>query len=335
LDDPVLVTGATGFIGHHVVQTLLEQGEPVRCLVRPTSDLRTLPTERLSLAYGDITEPEGLATTVAGVKVVYHLAASLTARSAQAFHSVNEIGTRNLAEACARSGSTPVLVVLSSLAAAGPNPADRPRREGEPPAPVSHYGKSKLAGERAARAFSDRIPVTVVRAPIVFGERDRDVFKMFRLVRLGVHLIPVAPSQRYSLIHAADLAGLLARAAAGGERCRSDSESEGLYYVGYPEALTYPELGSQLAQALGRPRVVSLPVPKPIVWAAAAAFEAGSRLIGRRPSIINLDKAREAFAGSWSCSPTKAEQQVAFRPALPLSTRLKQTADWYRAEGWL
>lgn len=335
MNDRVLVTGATGFIGHHLVHALLEKGDRVACLVRPTSDTSRLPTEQVSLAIGDITDPASLQPALVDIGVVYHLTGVLTARSREAFLSVNEVGTRNLAEACARAGSPPVLVVLSSLAAAGPNPDRRPRNEQAPDAPVSNYGHSKLAGERAARASSEKFSLTIVRAPIVFGEWDRHVLKMFRLVKLGVHLIPVGTHQRYSLIHAADLAGLLINAAARGERAVAGSAASGLYYSGYDEHLTYHELGGQLATALSRRQVVNLRAPRLLVWSAAAAFELLARLAGRPPDIINFDKAREGFAGSWSCSPAKAQQQLGFRPAQPLPVRLRQTADWYRAQGWL
>ncbi|MGH2620391.1 MAG: NAD-dependent epimerase/dehydratase family protein [Anaerolineales bacterium] len=335
MNDRVLVTGATGFIGHHLVHALLEKGDQVYCLVRPTSDTSRLPTEQVSLAIGDITDPTSLQPALEDIGVVYHLAGELTAKSREAFLSVNEGGARNLAEACARAGSAPILVVLSSLAAAGPNPDNLPRNEQDPDAPVSNYGRSKLAGERAARASSTRVPLTIVRAPIVFGEWDRDVFKLFRLVQLGLHLIPVGTRQRYSLIHAAELAGLLIRCAASGERAKPGFPDSGLYYAAYAQHLTYAELGARLAEALGRARAKAISVPKRLTWLVAAGFEGLARLTGRAPDIINLDKAREGFAGSWSCSPAKAEQQLGFRPAQPLPVRLRQTADWYRASGWL
>lgn len=335
MNDRVLVTGATGFIGHHVVSALIEKGDQVTCLVRPTSDTSRLPTAQLSLRIGDITDPTTLEPALAGVGAVYHMAAALTAKSARGFHSVNEVGTRNLAEACARSSSSPTLVVLSSLAAAGPNPDDRPRSEHDPSLPISNYGRSKLAGEQAARALGGLIPLTIVRAPIVFGQWDRDVFKMFRLVKLGLHLIPVGPSQRYSLIHATDLARLLVQAAADGERVEPGSESSGLYYAAYDEQPTYADLGIQLAEALGRRRVRSLRIPNFLAWTVAAGFELFARLSGQPPDIINFDKAREGFAGSWSCSPAKAHEQLGFKPAQPLPVRLRQTAEWYRAQGWL
>src|SRR4051812_4649385 len=113
-----LVTGATGFIGGHLVERLARDGAEVRCLVR--SRRRATPALRLgaSLVVGDVTDPQSLAAAVAGVDVVYHLAGATLAFGAADFRRVNAGGTANLAAACARLATPPVFVYVSSLAAA-------------------------------------------------------------------------------------------------------------------------------------------------------------------------------------------------------------------------
>jgi nucleoside-diphosphate-sugar epimerase len=336
LTEQVLVTGATGFIGHHLVGHLLQLGHQVTCLVRPTSDLSGLDQTRLRFVQGDLTGPDSLATAVAGVAVVYHLGGALTARRAQDFHRVNADGPAHLAAACARRPNPPTLVLLSSLAAAGPSPAGRSRTELDPPAPVSDYGRSKLAGEQAAARYAGRLPVTIVRAGWVFGEWDRDTLRIFRLVGYGLHPVPVAPSNRYSMIHGSDLAALLVLAAECGERCAPDGDPEmGLYYAAAEPSLDYAGIGRQVAAALGRgePRIVHL--PRPLTLALAGVPQMVSNLLNRPPSIVNLDKAREGFTGSWDCSPEKARLQLGFTPAASMEERMRQTASWYQQQGWL
>ncbi len=335
MTERALVTGATGFIGHHLTQRLIQRGDQVACLVRPTSDTSGLDREALAFILGDLRDPESLQAATAGAEVVYHLAAALTARRARDFRRVNADGVAALARACAGQRTPPRLVLLSSMAAAGPSPAGRPSTEADPPEPISDYGRSKLAGERAAREHADRLPVTIVRAPWVFGEWDRDTLRVFRFVRHGLHPIPVDRSNQYSLIHAADLATLVVLAAERGERCEPGQSECGLYYASDARTLDYAGIGLLVAAALGhaRPRLIRL--PRSLTLAAAAIPQFTSGLLGRPPGIVNLDKAREGFAGSWTCSPEKARRQLGFAPAATLEERMRQTASWYQEQGWL
>jgi nucleoside-diphosphate-sugar epimerase len=335
LTERVLVTGASGFIGHHLVGHLLGRGDRVTCLVRPTSDTTGLDRSRLEFAQGDMTDPASLRAAVAQAGVVYHLAGALTARRPGDFHRVNAEGLAHLATACAQLPHPPVLVILSSLAAAGPSPAGRARTEADPPAPVSNYGRSKLAGEQAAQAHAVTVPITIVRAGWVFGEWDRDTLRVFRIVRYGLHPVPVARANRYSLIHATDLAELLAAAAQRGERCVPGQPGRGLYYAGDERTLHYAEIGRLAAAALGRRPPKVLHLPRLLTLSVAGIPQFANNLLGRPPGIVNLDKAREGFAGSWTCSGEKARQQLGFAAAAALDERMRQTAQWYQEQGWL
>ncbi|MCE5267440.1 MAG: NAD-dependent epimerase/dehydratase family protein [Planctomycetaceae bacterium] len=335
----VLVTGATGFIGTHLVATLAARGDTVTCLVRKSSRIGGLRQAGAELAYGDVTSRDGVNSAVAGRDIVYHLAGCTMALQPRYFYLVNQHGVANVARACAGQTTPPVLVVVSSLAAAGPAMDGRPKTEADRPSPVSHYGHSKRAGERAAEAFADRVPITVVRPPIVLGQGDRMGLPLFRsIARLGVHLAP-GLQRRFSVIHADDLVQLLILAAERGKRlpARSESQSyrpDGYYFAASEEAPTYADLGRLVGEALGRHLVVIVPTATPLVWMVAWAGEAISHL-RHDPLFMNLDKAREINAGSWICSAEAAAQQLDFSVGAPLLERLRQTAEWYRQAGWL
>ena len=336
MTEHVLVTGASGFIGHHLVRALRDRGAQVRCLVRKTSQVDELQRLGAELVYGDVTDLDSLVEAVSECSVVYHLAALTTALSFAELLRVNEVGSRNVAQACAQGNEPPVLVMLSSLTAAGPSEEDAPLTESDPPQPISLYGRSKLAGEMAAAAFASDISLTIIRAGIVFGEFDRDVFKMFWWVDKGIHAIPVDGQNRYSLIHAADCAELLISAALGGERVPAQKDGgQGYYHAAYDVHPTYIELYEQIASVLSRRRIVRIQFPRALTLLVVGLLEGAARLAGQTPSIVNLDKAREGFAGSWTCSPEKAERQLGFAPEVGLEERLRQTASWYQQEGWL
>ncbi len=337
----VLVTGASGFVGYHLVQALRARGDEVTCLVRKTSRTEQLEPLGVRRVYGDVTVPDGLAQAVAGADVVFHAAGCTTALDRREYFAINVQGTLHIAQACAEQASPPVLVIVSSLAAAGPSPPGRPRTEEDPPQPVSAYGRSKLEAEQAARRFAERVPTTVVRPPFVMGERDAKGVEVYRAVRrLGVHANAGLAVHRFSLIHAADLAEALILAAQRGKRLRpgsdpaADRDSTGIYFAAGGEHPTYIELGRMIAAEVGRPRAWALRVPAPIVWLIGGWNELLGRLRGK-PLALNLDKVREALAGSWVCSTERAERELGFRVTTPLAERIRQTARWYLQQGWI
>ena len=331
-----LVTGATGFIGHHLVQRLLAEGTKVKCLVRSQSRSADLSQLDVTLVHGDLADCDSLTEAVKDVDVVYHLAGlTKTVRECD-FVRVNGEGTRNLSLVCSQRERPPIFVFVSSLAAAGPTVDADPRIETDAINPISSYGRSKRAGELAVIEFADEVPATIVRPPIVFGEHDRDVFHWFKMIRhLGIHLTPGFHDYHYSLIHADDLVSALIVAAEQGGRVTGDTKDDaGIYYAACDEVMTYSDIGRLIGQCVGRSRTRVVRVPLLMIRGLALSSEFWARL-RRNPTILNLDKAREAAAGGWACSAAKLKRQTGFAPAMSLGERLRQTADWYLRENWL
>lgn len=331
----VLVTGATGFIGNHLVHRLHADGCEVRCLVRSIARGERLQQLGTKLVPGDITDPDSLRAAVADVDVVFHLAGLTKALHARQFWQANEEGTSNIAAASAAVTRPPVLVYVSSLAAAGPCIDGRPRTERDGAAPVSHYGRSKRGGELAAAVYARQLPVTVVRPPIVLGPGDRDGLDLFRTIAIwNLHMVPGRSDALYSVIHAADLAAALVAAANRGRRLNPDDEQAGTYFVAADELVTYSELGTMVARSLGKSKFRIVRSPNAGVWTIATVNQLFSQL-RRKPHFLAWDKARDATAGGWACSDRALRQDTGFAPARTLQQRLDETVAWYRAEGWL
>ncbi len=336
----ILITGATGFIGFHLTRALLDQGHEISCLVRKSSKLDRLAGLPIRRADGDVTDAESLRQVVPGHDAVYHLAGLVKAIHVQQLYQVNREGVANVARACAAQTTPPLLLVVSSLAAMGPSTPQRPRLESDPPAPVSHYGRSKLAGEQVARQWAKEVPITILRPPVVFGECDPATYEIFLpIARCGVHVVPGWRTHWVSLIHADDLLQAMILAAQRGKRILCDpadgaAAAQGCYFAPAERDLTFAEMGCMMGAALGRRRTLVVRVGPSWVWTFGLVATAFSQLRGQA-WYFNLDKASEARAGSWTSSGAAAARELGFGVAASLEERLRQTACWYREQGWL
>ncbi len=331
-----LVTGGSGLIGSHLVEHLLSEGDDVRVLLRDAKRPGWLSSKSVEVVTGDVTDTAALDRAVRGLDVVYHVAGRTLSFSEDGFNRVNQTGTAVVAAACAQRTSPPVLVAVSSLAAAGPSSPGRPRVEADRPAPVTAYGRSKLRGEEALRTYARQMPITIVRPPGVFGPRERYLLPMFKLVLRGWYATVGTGELELSLVEVRNLAAGLRLAAIRGRRLAGDPDepSTGIYFLAQPEHPNLDTLAALVARALDRPAPRAIRVPFPIAWCVAAAAELGARL-RRRPGFVCFDKLREARAGCWTCSPDRAERELGARPRDDLAEALRQTADWYRERGWI
>lgn len=320
----VLITGATGFVGTRLVQSLSEAWQ-VRALVRPTSPVALLEASGVELVVGGgMLDREAVGRAVEGVDVVLHLAATTRALSAAEHMRVNGAGTRTLVEAVLTARERPRRIVyLSSLAAVGPANG-RAVRADTPPRPLTAYGRGKLAGEHACLAAGGELEVAVLRAPAVYGPGDRDVLRFFRLAARGVLPLP-AGARRVQFVHVDDLAEALRLAAMA-------QDARGVYHIAEPRAYTWDEAAAAIVAAVGRGRVVR--VPAALITLAGNMSGLAAWLV-RRPTIFDADKARELLAAAWTCETERAERELGFRAAIRLPEGFAATAAWYRERGLL
>jgi nucleoside-diphosphate-sugar epimerase len=344
-DGPIraLITGANGFIGRHLAERLLADGKRVRLLVRRAETVAELRSLGAEVVVGGLDDVAALSRAVQGVETVFHLAAMTSALSVEEMLRVNRDGAENVARACVAQRERPLLVQVSSIAAAGPAARGGLRRETDRPAPISDYGRSKLAGEQAAAQFAADLPMTIVRPGIVFGPRNREMLPMFRSIKyVHAHFVAGWRPPALSLIHVDDCVELLLQAAAKGSRLpprNSDplaqlAQGRGVYFAAGAEYPDYAELGRLMRTVLHRPLAPVIPLVGPLAWLAAGTNEQIARWRGIS-NTFNLDKIREATAESWACSAELARRELGFSPPLSLENRLQSTVAWYEHERWL
>ena len=329
-----LVTGASGFVGSHLVERLIDRGYRVRVLVRRSSKLRWVRGLPVELAYGDIRDKASVAGACVGVQNAFHFGALTTAKNESEFSAANEGGTRNLAEALAERGEPNGFIVhCSSLAAGGPSIATASQRqpvriESEPDLPITPYGRSKLASERALFAIEKergRFRAVALRPAAVYGPRDTAILEFFRLVKMGFLLLSGPEGARFSMVYVSDLV----EAALGA----AESDVRGHYYVTDGEVHSWEEVG-RLAGDLMDSSAREIRLPVPLSMAVAWAREALGRITGRPPTVTRW-KVREIQQPHWVCSAERARKDFGFVPQVSLEDGLEQTLSWYREIGWL
>ena len=319
-----LVTGGTGFVGSHLIDALLTRGDTVTALVRTPARAAGLAARGVRLVEGDLDALAAMREAAEGSEVIYHVAGRVAARDEAEFLRANRDGTANLLAAAAESGQ-PRFVLVSSLAAAGPAARGMPLSGGEPPRPVTAYGRSKLAGEAVVRAGS--LPWSILRPPMVYGPRDTEVLKLFKMARWGVAPVFGKGDQELSAIFGPDLAAALI---AAGTSVNAVGKT---YLPCHPDVFTSGAFARQIGTAVGRD-VLVLSVPEVIGRGLLAAIGGAAKLTGTA-SVLSSEKADEFFEAAWTGNPAALMADTGWRADTDLSQGLAETMAWYRAERWL
>ncbi|MFZ3048329.1 MAG: NAD-dependent epimerase/dehydratase family protein [Desulfatirhabdiaceae bacterium] len=325
----VLLTGASGFVGSHILDSLRARGIATTVLIRPTSNRRFIKKHlsQIEVRLGAINDLPSLCDAMSDVTHVIHCAGCTKALHVAEFYDVNQAGTRHVVEAVNhRRHHIRRLVYISSLAAAGPAPPAKPVHENDPPQPVSEYGKSKLAGEREVREKC-RTGYVILRPPVVYGPRDEELLCLFKGVRFG--LLPTfgGGRQALSLVFVTDLAETvvtsLTHPGAIGQTL----------FVASPEMVTAKDLIQQIAAQMNV-RTMPIPLPTAILWTVCAIQDVLSRLTGKA-HMLSRHKYVELHARAWVCDPSRLRQELGVECATNLMMGIAETMTWYRRQGWL
>lgn len=329
-----LVTGASGFIGSHLVEQLVADGLQVRCLVRDPSRIRWLSglmrardAAAIELVTGDCTRPETLASAVAGVDRVYHVAGVSWARDSESFFRHNALGTENLLAAClTHAPELEKFIYISSLAATGPARSG-PVLESDPLRPLGPYGASKVAAEYHVRRASHLLPTVILRPAAVYGPRDSGFVQYFRLVKRGFLVEFGAVRRRVSMCHVADVVHAIV--AAGNSQVGSGT----VYFIADPDPYNWGEVESIVSQVLGV-SAWRLRVPQWILHSAGGMAQRYSQVTGR-PVKLSAARAAELAEPNWVCNVTRVQHELGFAPTTSLEKGLREAVLWYQQQKWL
>lgn len=325
----VLLTGATGFVGSHILDSLRARQLEVRVLLRKTSHRQFIEPHlaHVELGEGSLGDPASLGKAMEGITHVIHCAGATHVKRDAQYYEINQDGTRNVVEAAnGQRGNIVRLVHISSLAASHPAPAAAPAREEDASVPVSEYGRSKLGAEKAVLEKC-KVPFTILRPPAVYGPRDDGFLTLFQAVRK--HFVPRFSGgvESLSMIFVKDLAE-------GTVNCLTHPAAEGrTYFIASPEVVTVRGFCEEIARQL---KVWTLPLwlPVPALWPVCAVTELVCRMRGK-PSLLNRQKYRELRVPGWVCDASRLRNETGFVASTPLPEGIRQTIAWYQEQGWL
>lgn len=326
----VLVTGATGFIGSLTADLLYEQGHSIRCNVRSSSNLRWLKDKPYELINVDFQNMDSLYNAVKDVDMIYHIAGATFARSEEEFMKSNRDATKNLLEAAYKiCPNLKRFLFVSSQTVAGPAKSlEIPVTEEMQKNPLTAYARSKSAAEEEVIKFKNKLPITVVRAPAVYGPRDTAIIDMFKIVKTGLGVLIGLKPKYISLIHGEDLARGIVLAA------NSDKSIGEIYYITSNEFYSWDTLMDIMGKTLGKNHIIKIKIPHFIVMSVASISEFISKF-KKYPNIFNKDKGRDFIQNFWICSAEKAKNEIGFIQKISLIDGMQETANWYKNEGWL
>ena len=276
---------------------------------------------------GSVTDRSSLGPFLEGCSAIVNVAGLTRARTEAEFMAVNAGGAINLVEAALAIPEGPRHIVsMSSLAAAGPCLEGACLDEEDELRPLTPYGRSKAALEEGLRAYGGRMHCTFIRAPGVYGPRDRDFLQYFRLVRRGLRAV-VGRRSVMSILYVKTLARAIAdcvlNPSAYGQAFNIADEGE----------YDWDDLSAMIEEALGR-RTTRIAVPDWAV-AVAAAFSEAAKPFARRPPLLDRYKLLEMRQGRWVASTDKARRLLGFMPGISTKDAMAETARWYIANGWI
>ena len=330
MNERILITGASGFIGYHLIKAAQKAGFKVDAAVRSSSKLSHLNTLNPDFVTLDFGSKESMVSNLEAGQYSYiiHAAGATKAKSEEEYNLINADYTRNLALA-AEQADIPLkkFVFVSSLAAIGPSDYHDIKLFGEyrKPNPVTAYGKSKLLAEQY---LSDSVlPLAILRPTAVYGPGEKDLYIVFKMLQDGLDMYIGKKPQRFSFVYVQDLVNaIMLSLHAENKTDRTYNISDGNVYGRYELADTFKELSGK--------KTIRFHIPEGVIKVVAKVLEL-AYINSKKAPVLNNEKLNELMAPNWACSIEAARKDLHYRPAYNLKTGLAESMQWYTKGKWL
>lgn len=322
-----LVTGSTGFIGSHLVEALLSKQYKIKCIIRKSANLKWIRELPVEIVYGDLFNKDTLLDAVKDVDYIFHIAGVTASLTKKGYFTGNVEATRNLLEATLYNKNLKRFVFAGSLTAMGPVDNNVPPDENSPCNPITSYGKSKLEAEKIVLSFKEKIPVSVLRLPAVYGPRDTATLDFFKAVSKGIIPLVGFKSKFISILYVSDVVdGLISVA-------ENDKAIGEVFLLGSEKFYTWEEIGKAI-EINTHHKTVKVRVPEFLV-VLFALLNNMLDIFRNKPSVFNFEKSKDMIAKAWIANVDKAKSYLNFKQKVTLEEGIKRTYDWYKKEGWI
>jgi nucleoside-diphosphate-sugar epimerase len=324
----LLITGASGFLGYHLIEAALLQEYEVYAGVRKSSLTKHLVNDRVTLVEMDLSDTSSLKNMLEqyGITHIIHAAALTKAKTESDYNFANALLTRNLAIAATEAHTgIKKFVFISSLAAMGPSANGEPVKEDDMPRPLTWYGKSKLLAEKYLREINN-LPFIGLRPTAVYGPREKDLLLLIKSVNKGIEVYIGGGEQKLSFVYVKDLATLSVKSLSSKIIGEFYNISDGKVYNRYAFA--------DAAKKETHKKTIRLQLPLALIKTMAAAMDALYKK-SRNTPVLNKDKVKELTATDWSCSITKSQRDLDYLPSYDLESGMAETVQWYKANNWI
>lgn len=323
-----VVTGASGFVGSHLVDKLLAEGHQVKCILRLSSSKKWLEGKDVEIYNCGLFDKEALKSVLKDADYLFHVAGVVKSKDEVGYFRGNVETTRVLMEVVKEvNPDIKRVVIVSSQTACGPSLDGIVCNEKTVEHPITTYGRSKLAQEQLAKSFMDKISISIVRPPAVFGSRDTEVYLFFKTYKQGLMALIGFNKKQLSLVYVDDLVNGIFLAGT------CDKAIGQTYFIGSEKYYDWVEIGEVCRKAFGK-KAFTLRIPHVIVYTVAAIAQFFA-MFSSKAATFNLEKARDFVQENWTCDVSKAVSEIGYRQNFSLEEGIKRTVDWYKEMKWL